>query len=41
MLIYRKTLNVLEQYEPHGKEIIQRSDVNQDINTIMNLIVFH
>ena len=39
MLIYRKTLNVLEHYEPHGKEIIQRSDVNQDINTIMNLIV--
>ena len=39
MLIYRKTLNVLEHYEPHGKKIIISSNVNQDINTIMNLIV--
>ena len=39
MLIYRKTLNVLEHYEPHGKKIIISSNVNQNINTIMNLIV--
>ena len=40
MLIYRKTLNVIEHYEPHGKDMAVINDtINKDVNKILNIIV--
>ena len=39
MLIYRKTLNVIEHYEPYGKEMPIKGDTNKDVNKILNVIV--
>jgi hypothetical protein len=39
MLIYRKSLNVLEHYEPHGKQILSKTNINLDIKNIMKIIV--
>lgn len=39
MLIYRKSLNVLEHYEPYGNQIPNVTDLNANINRILNLIV--
>ena len=39
MLIYRKSLNVLEHYEPHGKKIRSITNIHLDIKNIMKIIV--
>ena len=39
MLIYRKSLNVLEHYEPYGKIYIEKDDINLYIIKFMKLIV--
>ena len=39
MLIYRKSLNVLEHYEPHGKKYRSRTNIHSIINKIMKIIV--
>jgi hypothetical protein len=39
MLIYRKSLNVLEHYEPYGKKFIEKDDINLYIIKFMKLIV--
>lgn len=39
MLIYRKSLNVLEHYEPYGYKIPNVTDINNDVNNILNLMV--
>jgi hypothetical protein len=39
MMIYRKSLNVLEHYEPHGKKIFSETNINLDIKNIMKIIV--
>jgi hypothetical protein len=39
MLIYRKSLNVLEHYEPHGSKIIYTGVINEQLKKIMIIIV--
>ena len=39
LLIYRKSLNVLEHYEPHGKKILSKTSINIDLKNIMKIIV--
>ena len=39
MLIYRKTLNVIEHYEPHGSKMYSELQTNEYVNKIMNVII--
>lgn len=39
MLIYKKSLNVLEHYEPQGKKIFSKTNINIDLKNIMKIIV--
>jgi hypothetical protein len=39
MLIYRKSLNVIEHYEPHGKTINSDTSVNSEIKKVMEIII--
>lgn len=39
LLIYRKSLNVLEHYEPHGSKIQINGAVNEQLKSIMLIIV--
>jgi hypothetical protein len=39
LLIYRKSLNVIEHYEPHGKKMGYISDINLAIKNIMKIII--
>ena len=39
MLIYRKSLNVIDHYEPFGNQIPNVVDLNSRVNRILNLIV--
>lgn len=39
MLIYRKSLHVLEHYEPQGKKILSKTSINIDLKNIMKIII--
>jgi hypothetical protein len=39
MLIYRKSLNIIEHYEPHGKKMGYKTDINLAIKNIMKIII--
>jgi hypothetical protein len=39
MLIYRKSLNVIEHYEPHGSKMVSELQTNEKVYTVMTKVI--